>query len=314
MTGRYLTNLADVLRNAGLQVREYPGWTSRARSSGGYASGRPFCIMWHHTASPPSMPAEDNARYMTTSPSNSNRPTANLMLDRTGMFWTLAAGATNTNGKGVATNFSKGTVPANAMNTYAIGIEALNNGVGEPWSERMVDAYFTGSNALASAYGLRFNDLMTHSGYAPQRKIDPATAAAVRGRWQPRSINSAGAWNLSDIRNEAMRRGGQPAQRPPQVGDDEMSIRIFESQSNPKEFLAMFFAECDAQGRSIELQWSGPGDDPRVRERVDVMMSNFGPPQNLTLGGTRNNRLHPKHRPSDINDSLHNWTDDDFAP
>jgi hypothetical protein len=100
----------------------------------------------------------------------------------------------------------------------------------------------------------------------------------------------------------------------PEPEPEDMSIHIFTSQSNPREFNAMFFAECDAQGRSIELQWSGNGDDPRVQERIQVMTDNFGPPLPILLAGVRNNRLHPKHKPSDIVDSLHQWTDADFAP
>lgn len=95
-----------------------------------------------------------------------------------------------------------------------------------------------------------------------------------------------------------------------------MTIRIFESQTNPKEFNAMFFAECDSKDRSIELQWSGNGDDPRVKERIDTMQANFGPALPLLLVGVKNNRLHPKHKPSDIVDNAKQggWSDTDFAP
>ena len=68
------------------------------------------------------------------------------------------------------------------------------------------------------------------------------------------------------------------------------------------------------EGQTIELQWSGDGNDPRVQQRVQVMLENFGPPRGLLLAGVKNNRLHPKHQPSDISDNLHQWTDQDFAP
>ena len=103
-----------------------------------------------------------------------------------------------------------------------------------------------------------------------------------------------------------------PTPTPTPGGD--MTIRIFTSQTTPREFNAMFFAECDAQDRSIEVQWSGNGDDPEVQARIAVMQSNFGPPLPLLLAGIKNNRLHAKHQPSDIIDSLHVWTDSDFAP
>ena len=90
-------------------------------------------------------------------------------------------------------------------------------------------------------------------------------------------------------------------------------IAIFESMTTPKQFNAMFFGTCDSQGRSIELQWSGSGDDPEVQERVAVMKANF-PTLPLELGGCKNNRLHPKHQPEEIVDSLHRWSANDFAP
>lgn len=106
-----------------------------------------------------------------------------------------------------------------------------------------------------------------------------------------------------------------PIQPPPPAHQEHGTMQcVFESQTTPREFNAMFFGTADSLGRTIELQWSGPGDDPAVRTRIETMLANFGPARPLELGGVRNNRLHPKHRPSDIVDSLHLWTDDDFAP
>lgn len=45
MGNRYLTDLADVLRAAGVDVLEVLGWERRARSSGGYADGLPTTLM-----------------------------------------------------------------------------------------------------------------------------------------------------------------------------------------------------------------------------------------------------------------------------
>ena len=105
-----------------------------------------------------------------------------------------------------------------------------------------------------------------------------------------------------------------PGPTPPPVGEDDTVQCVFESQTTPKEFNAMFFGTADSQGRTIELQWSGDGNDPAVQERIKVMLDNFGPPRGLLLAGVKNNRLHPKHKPSDLNDSLHTWVDSDFAP
>lgn len=223
MTGRYLTDLADVLRAAGLTVLESPGWETRARSSGGYADGRPWVVMWHHTASQ-TTPDNDVNYIVSGSP---DAPLANLYLDRYGVVTVCAAGATNTNGKGGPLTVSRGTVPADSMNTHAIGIEAANNGTGEAWSTAQIDAYFAVSNALAAAYGLAVTDLATHAAWAPDRKIDPAVAGAVQGAWQPSAINASGTWSLADVRAEAVNRATvAPLPPTPPNGDDDMQWTI----------------------------------------------------------------------------------------
>ena len=58
------------------------------------------------------------------------------------------------------------------MNTHAVGIEAANDGVGQPWPQVQIDAYFAINNALAAAYGLQPTDCCTHEAWAPGRKVD----------------------------------------------------------------------------------------------------------------------------------------------
>ena len=120
---------------------------------------------------------------------------------------------------------------------------------------------------------------------------------------------------IAQVSSGKLTPGDTPAPKPPtpSTGDDTVQC-VFESQTTPKEFNAMFFGTADSEGRTIELQWSGDGNDPRVQQRVQVMLENFGPPRGLLLAGVKNNRLHPKHQPSDISDNLHQWTDQDFAP
>jgi len=223
----YLTWLADALEGAGVNVVRYEGWTTRSRSTGGYEPGRPWCVMWHHTASPPSSPPQNDAYYMCYT--SENRPVCNVMVDRTGTVWCLAAGASNTNGKGYALHFSKGTVPNDSMNTYAVGMEICNNGVGEPYPQVQIDAAFKVSNVVAERCGLSPTDVATHNLWAPDRKIDPATAAAVQGPWHPGSCTSSGTWDVDDLRAECVRRAGskppEPQPQPP-VEDDEMKAYL----------------------------------------------------------------------------------------
>src|SRR5580765_7732140 len=118
MTGRYLTDLADVCRRTGLVVHEQDGWQTRARSSGGYADGQPDHVMIHHTASNPSTDGWPDCDYCSF---NSDiAPVTNLYLSRRGEVYILAAGATNTNGSGTD---PCGHVDDDTMSTHAIAIE-----------------------------------------------------------------------------------------------------------------------------------------------------------------------------------------------
>ena len=165
MTDRYLTDLAAVLELAGLTVIELDGWQDRARGSGGYDAGAPSVVMVHHTASPPSSSGRPDAEYCALY--DEDAPLSNLCLDRDGVWWILAAGATNTNGAGGPL----GDVDEDAMNLAAIGIEA-NGGYGEPWPDVQTRAYVAGVAALCAAYGI--GDVFAHFEWAPTRKVDPA--------------------------------------------------------------------------------------------------------------------------------------------
>ena len=235
----YLTQLADWCWQEGLHAVEMDGWEHRARSSGGYEPGRPWAIMHHHTASKTS--PENDANYMCYG--SPDAPIANVLLARDGAVWVLAAGATNTNGKGRSRSFSKGTVPADSMNSYAFGIEIANNGVGEAYPQAQVDALFVLTNMLTRRLGLGPADVCTHQDYAPDRKIDPATASAVQGPWQPSSVTSSGTWSRPDVQDEAVRRhdpdpepeptpppvplpGPDPGTPAPPIGEDDKSMVV----------------------------------------------------------------------------------------
>jgi N-acetylmuramoyl-L-alanine amidase len=214
VTGRYLTELAGWLRGAGLAVVEWEGWQTRARSSGGFDGDRPWCVMWHHTASQAD-PGDDAAYCAQGDP---DAPICNLLVARDGVVWLIAAGATNTNGKGDRLSFSRGTVPDDQMNTHAVGIEICNAGTGEPYPAAQIDAVFAASLAIAAGLELAAGDVAQHHDWAPDRKIDPATAAAVTGGWRPAAVNSSGSWSLADLRAELLERAGAPLPPPTHPG------------------------------------------------------------------------------------------------
>jgi hypothetical protein len=171
------------------------------------------------------------------------------------------------------------------------------------------DVSWTWMERNCGAYGFRTFRLIGNEPW----HIQPVEITASR-RYAT-TLPSFGIWRLpGEVKPPTTTPTPQP--ETPLPGDDSMTIRIFESFTTPKEFNAMFFAECDSRDRSIELQWSGSGDDPKVQERIAVMRDNFGPSLPLLLAGVKNNRLHPKHKPSDIKDSAKKggWSEADFAP
>lgn len=216
--GTLYYDLVSILRNAGCTVQENSitnGWQRRARSSGGFSSP-PICVFWHHTASQTSVNNDLNYQINGCP----DKPVGNLLLDRDGIFWPIAGGASNCAGKGNQMQFSRGVGSANNGNVWGFQIECANNGVGEAWSEAMINAFFMGSNALNAFVGNQPSDITSHAlgkgnGYT-NRKIDPATAGAVQGPWVPRSTNANQTWDLDDMRSECVRRasGAPPTPTP----------------------------------------------------------------------------------------------------
>lgn len=107
--------------------------------------------------------------------------------------------------------------------------------------------------------------------------------------------------------------GGAPAVRIPASGNGDTVIRILRSMTDPPEFYAQFIAVTDAEGHSIEVQWTGSGDDPRVQRRIQALRDAGVQDEHITVAGLQQNRLHCRHKPSDIADALRAWTDNDFA-
>ncbi len=219
MTGIYYAELGDVLRDAGCAWAESDvnrGWETRARSSGGFPAP-PLGVFWHHTAS--TAAPESDLSWMIHG--SDDAPIGNLLLDRGGIFWPIAAGASNCAGKGGPWVFSRGVCPLDGGNTRGFQLEVANSGVGEPWPTVQIDAYFAGSNALNAYVGNLPSDVVTHAAWTDySRKIDPATAASVLGPWRPGSLNTSGTWSLADVAHECERRSSPTIPKPPPTNGD----------------------------------------------------------------------------------------------
>jgi hypothetical protein len=171
--GKLLADLADVLRQAGPEVTEMDGWQRRERGGKGY-SRAPIAIIVHHTASPPAWNGQRDADFLATGCAVA--PMANLYLERSGRWWVLAGGATNTNGKGGPF----GRIPANSANSRVLGIEAGNNGIGEPWPEVMQDSYTAGvARSPTTTASTPRTCSPTTSGPRRAKRTRPAPAASA---------------------------------------------------------------------------------------------------------------------------------------
>lgn len=164
MTTQRLTWLAEVLRQAGLPVREIAGW----QSSGHGDMGEILGVLAHHTA------GSRTGNYPSESVVVNGRPglagpLANLGLARDGTWITVSAGQAWHAGSGSAP-----WCPANTGNTHLIGVEAESCGVVDDWTDAQRGSYPRGVAALLSYVGLPASRAIGHKEYAPDRKIDPA--------------------------------------------------------------------------------------------------------------------------------------------
>ncbi|CAF1260070.1 unnamed protein product [Rotaria sordida] len=163
-----LTNLAAILRRAGLRVLEQPGW--KTRGHGKMASVKSILI--HHTAGPskgeyPSLGVVRDGRK------DLPGPLAQLGLGRSGTWYVIAAGRCYHAGKTINDSIFG--------NSNSIGIEA--EGTGTPsdntghryWPPVQWNSYVRGVKALQAAYGVPTARVLGHKEAAvPKgRKVDP---------------------------------------------------------------------------------------------------------------------------------------------
>jgi hypothetical protein len=206
--------------------------------------------------------------------SASDGPVSNGLLDRTGLFTVIAAGASNHAGKGGGSSggggstwhTSRGAIPPDRANEFAFGIEAANNGVGEPWPAVQQDAYVAMVAALCAAYGLVVaSDIRSHAEWTPPRKVDPRGPA----RWQP--ANASTPWNM-----DAFRADVAAGASPDQGDEDDMSGWLY----------------SDARYSNVFVRGQGPAT-PVTTEELNAPSANNGPSLAARLGATVKARHDP---------------------
>lgn len=157
--------LADVLRAAGLPVREVDGWRTRGH---GAMADQIAGVIAHHTAGPATglYPSE---RVVVHGRTGLPGPLCNLGLDRAGTWIVVAAGQAYHAGTG-----SLPWCPAGQGNSRLIGVEAESVGTRDDWTSQQRSSYPRGVAALLAHLRLPPSRVAGHKEWAPGRKIDPA--------------------------------------------------------------------------------------------------------------------------------------------
>lgn len=179
--------LPRVLAGAGLTVVTLPGWESRGRDVADWRA-----VVWHHTATSPRSKDEDVARLLRDGRHDLAGPLCQLGLDRQGRFWLVAAGRGNHN---------VGTYGNNSL-----GIEAFNDGIGEPWPAAQRAALVRGTAAILEHLNLPTGRCVAHRETDPTRKIDPAGIDMATARREVDATRTAGAPDEEDDMTDADRK------------------------------------------------------------------------------------------------------------
>ena len=169
--------LADVLRKAGLDVVEVPGW--QHRGTHGSDMGSIEGVILHHTACGSAKGDMPSLGTLKSGRSDLPGPLSQLGLGRKGDWYVVAAGRCNHAGRGLWKGIRAG-------NTHLIGIEAENSGfihgpLAEPWPDVQIESYAKGVAAILNHIGKDESWAVRHAEYAlPKgRKTD----ASFDGDW-----------------------------------------------------------------------------------------------------------------------------------
>lgn len=173
-----LTWLPGVLRGAGLNVIEVPGWQTRGHGDMGKVAG----ILCHHTCGPLHGDLADLNVLVKGRPDLAG-PLCNLGLGRSGTIWMIAAGRGYHAGAGAWQGITDG-------NSRLIGIEAENTGESrgaraDTWPDVQMEAYAKACAAILLHIKARPIMVAGHKEYARPigRKDDPSfEMAAFRAR------------------------------------------------------------------------------------------------------------------------------------
>lgn len=191
--------LVNHLRRWGLKVEEKDGWRHRGRPYNFY----PRAILVHHTASGAQSGNFAAEGIVTNGRTGLPGPLCQVLLGRDGTVKLIADGYANHAGYGGP----RAGIPENQGNSYTIGIEAENNGLGEPWSKAQLNAYYRLCAALLVWIDVKdVSKVFGHKEWAPSRKIDPRGIDMNRFRSQVQKALNQGT-NVKTVRLSRLQPG-----------------------------------------------------------------------------------------------------------
>lgn len=182
--------LADVLRAAGQQVQEVPGWEERGRPY----TYRPHGVLWHHTAGPEfehSTSRTPSLRTVIEGRAGIPGPLSQTLLAPDGTWYVVAAGYANHAGRGSYPGIDRG-------NPELLGVEAEESGDGD-WIPVQLEALREGTAAIMDFAGWEI--LLGHKEWT-DRKVDPAGLDMNQERALVRKmIEEVDAMELDRVKN-----------------------------------------------------------------------------------------------------------------
>jgi N-acetyl-anhydromuramyl-L-alanine amidase AmpD len=200
--------IADVLRDEGVNLVEYPGW--RSRGHGDFKDIRG--VMVHHTGSDTA-----SAASIANGRPDLAGPLSQLHIARDGTVTVVAVGVAWHAGAGMYP-----WVPANMGNWHLIGIECANTGTSPsaPHRQNWPDAQYTALVRCCAAINRRLGQ------HASRTIGHKEYAGRVQGKWDP------GAIDMDALRADVAARIGEvrdpaPTPRPPVPVGEFADVLLF---------------------------------------------------------------------------------------
>lgn len=198
--------LADVLREAGVEVVEEGNWRGRAVPG----SFNPIGVLWHHTASSTSGPGNPHPGLgvVINGRSDLQGPLAQALVDYNGVFHVISAGRCNHAGRARVS----GPIPAGDGNTMLIGWEIDYNGQTQQMSAAQYSASVKATVAVLRQLGRDAEHVRGHRETSTTGKIDPyaidldalrAEVAGLLGGVEPKPYNFSTYGSAVKVRVDA---------------------------------------------------------------------------------------------------------------